>query len=234
MTLAGDWHGTIGVVRTGYHVGPDEELVRLLPAGIGFIYAYAGLNEFTGGRTGDALAEGFRQARESYHQRGAELAKTGLCDFIHTQGAPPFMVAGYGGEQAILRDWEEEYKAPVFTSAITEIEALRAVGAQRFLGFTFYDSPMPEIFTRYFVEGGLDVADMVTLPPRPHSADWPSASSEDIYRHIRRAFFKHTGVQGIYLHGAMAWGRTMYIVPLIEELGVPVVHPVVARAWYIK
>src|SRR5262245_52241712 len=116
-----NWHGTVGIVRTGYSTGPTEDLIRLVPEGIGFILAYAGLSEFTGGWTGDALAEGFRQARESYHQQGAELAKLGMCDLIHTQGAPPFMVAGFHGEREILRQWEAEYEVPVFTSAITEI-----------------------------------------------------------------------------------------------------------------
>src|SRR5439155_23594404 len=42
-------------------------------------------------------------------------------------------------EQALVQEWEERYEVPVFTSSMIQVEGLRAMGAHRFLGFTFYE-----------------------------------------------------------------------------------------------
>jgi len=58
-------------------------------------------------------------------------------------------------------------------------------------------------------------------------------SPQEIYMHLRRSFLKHPGAQGIYLLGSGAW-RVVDVVPAEEDLGVPVVHPVAARVWYVQ
>ena len=72
---------------------------------------------------------------------------------------------------------------------------------------------------------------METLPERP--AEWGTVSAEDLYRYIKRAVLKHPGAQGIYMLGSGSW-RVMDLDALEEDLGVPVVHPVAARVWYIQ
>ena len=39
--------------------------------------------------------------------------------------------------------------------------------------------------------------------------------------------------QGVYLLGSGAW-RVVDVVPVEEDLEVPVVHPVAARVWYVQ
>jgi maleate cis-trans isomerase len=113
-----------------------------------------------------------------------------------------------------------------------EVAALEALAIRRLLGFTFYGTDLCDVFTHYFAEAGFDVAGMVTLPPR--SPDWPRPSAEDLFMHIKRAFLQHRDVDGIYLHGPSAWGRVKDIVPLLETIGVPVVHHAAARVWYVQ
>jgi len=72
---------------------------------------------------------------------------------------------------------------------------------------------------------------METLPARP--AEWSTISAEDLYIYIKRAFLKHEGAEGIYLLGSGSW-RVMDLGALEEDLGVPVVHPVAARVWYVQ
>ncbi|MGZ3294442.1 MAG: aspartate racemase/maleate isomerase family protein, partial [Xanthobacteraceae bacterium] len=53
-----------------------------------------------------------------------------------------------------------------------------------------------------------------------------------IYAHIKRSFRKHKDAEAIYMLGS-GW-RTLDIIAKLErDLGVPVVHPVTARAWEI-
>jgi maleate cis-trans isomerase len=105
-----NWRGTVGVVKPTYGSGSLVEFIRLLPEGVGVIPLYADIKEHT--------QKGYLDALESYHQRIAELAKLGV-DLMHPEGAPPFMVRGYKAEQEIVAQWEDQYRIPIFTSAIT-------------------------------------------------------------------------------------------------------------------
>jgi maleate cis-trans isomerase len=221
--MAGSWRGTVGVVKPNYTTGSLVEFIRLLPEGINVIPARAGLREYS--------VEGFRESLDRYKEEVAALAKLGVCDLIHPEGAPPFMVRGLAEERKIVQDWEDQYQVPVFTSGMVQVEALHALEVHRFVGFTFFGGPLPDLFARYFTDAGFDVAGMETLPERP--SEWSNVSAEDIYRFIKRAFLKHSGAEGIYLLGSGSW-RVRELDALEEDLGVPVFHPVAARIWYIQ
>lgn len=217
------WRGTVGVVKPTYGSGSLVEFIRLLPEGVGVIPMYAGIKEHT--------QEGYLSALDSYNERVAELARIGV-DLIHPEGAPPFMLRGYKGEQEIVRQWEEKYKIPIFTSGITQAEALRALGIRKFVGCTYYrDNTLNDLFTRYFTDAGFEVLGMEGMQVPP--GEWENVPSEEIYAHIKKSFLRHPGAQGIYLLGSGAW-RVMDVVPVEEDLQVPVVHPVAARVWYVQ
>ena len=216
------WRGTVGVIKPTYESGSLVEFIRLLPEGIGVIPLYLGLKEYT--------AEEFLAALETYHVRVAELAEKGV-DLIHPEGAPPFLLRGYQAEQEIVKAWQQQYKIPIFTSAMTQTAAFRAMGIKRFLGVTYLGKNVTEMFVRYFVEAGFDVAAMETVPVE--RARRYTISAEEIYSHIKKMFLEHSNVDGIYLLGSGTW-RAVDVVPLEEDLGVPVIHPVAARVWYIQ
>jgi len=216
------WRGTVGVVKPTYDSGSLVEFIRLLPEGIGVIPLYLGLKEYT--------VDEFMEALSVYHARVAELAEKGV-DLIHPEGAPPFLLRGYQAEQEIVRKWEEQYQIPILTSAMTQTAAFHALGIKRFVGVTFLGSNVADLFVRYFTEAGFDIAAMESMPverERRHTI-----SAEEIYSHIKRIFLKHSGIDGIYLLGSGTW-RVVDVVPLEEDLGVPVVHPVAARVWCIQ
>jgi len=48
-----------------------------------------------------------------------------------------------------------------------------------------------------------------------------------------RSLLKHPAAPGIYLLGSGAW-RVVDVVPVEEDLEVPVVHPVAACVWYVQ
>lgn len=218
-----NWRGTVGVVKPTYESGSLVEFIRLLPEGVGVIPVYAGIKQHT--------EQGYLDAMETYHERVAELARIGV-DLMHPEGGPPFMVRGYKNEREIVRQWEEEYKVPIFTSGMTQAEALRALGIKKFVGCTYFrDKKLNDIFSRYFTDAGFTVLGMEGMDTSPNEAH--SLSTEAIYQHIKQSFLKHPGAEGVYLLGSGAW-RVIDIVAVEEDIRVPVVHPVAARVWYVQ
>ncbi len=97
------WRGVVGVVKPTHRPGSLEEFIRLLPDGIGVVPVYLNFKRGT--------EDEFRGALNAVEEKVAELATEGV-DLIHPEGAPPFMVHGYKGEEKIIKEWEAKYKIP--------------------------------------------------------------------------------------------------------------------------
>ena len=220
---SGTWRGIVGVVKPTYESGSLVEFIRLLPEGVGVIPTYAGIS--------DHSERGYLAALDNYNAKVAELAGLGV-NLIHPEGAPPFMVRGYKAEQEIVKNWVEKYRLPIFTSGMTQTAALKALGIKKFVGCTYYrDNKLNDIFTRYFTDAGFTVLGMEGMDTSPNEAS--NISSQAIYQHLKQSFLKHPDAQGIYLLGSGAW-RNIDVVPVEEDLGVAVLHPVAARVWYVQ
>ena len=216
------WRGVVGLIKPTHRPGSLEEFIRLLPEGIGVIPLFVGFQR--------GNEDEFREALRAYEERVDELAALGV-DVIHPEGAPPFMVHGYQGEQEIIRQWEKKHKIPVVTASMTQVEALRALRARKVLGVTYFTGKINETFSRYFVEAGFEILAMEGISVA--FEDVGKLSSQEVYAHTRKAFLKHRGADAIYMLGS-GW-RTLDIIHLLEEdLQVPVVHPVPARVWAIQ
>jgi maleate isomerase len=216
------WRGVVGVVKPTHRPGSLEEFIRLLPEGIGVVPVYLNFQRGT--------EDEFRAALNAVHEKVAELAKEGV-DLIHPEGAPPFMVHGFKGEEKITKEWEAEFKIPIVTAAQTQVEALRALNVKKFVGVTYFIGSLNDIVTRYFQEAGFDVLSMDGM--KVDFADVGRLASTEIYAHTRNAFLKHSGADGIYMLGT-GW-RCLDIIHLLEEdLQVPVVHAVPARVWSVE
>jgi len=152
-------------------------------------------------------------------------------DVINPSGAPPFMVLGFDKEQELIRKWEREYKTKIFTSGTSHVDALRALGAKRFLGATYFRGNINRIYAQYFSDAGFDCLDMIGM-----DVDFDKVqelSSREVYRFIKDAFLRNSKAQAIYMLGP-AW-RTLDIIDMLEQdLGVPVVHAVPAQCWDIQ
>ena len=104
------WRGVVGLVKPTRRPGSLEELIRLLPEGIGVVPLL--LNVRQGNR------KEFEQAIPHYERYVAELAEQGM-DLIRVGGTPPFMLRGYDGEARLIRSWEKKYKTPIVTAALS-------------------------------------------------------------------------------------------------------------------
>ena len=216
------WRGVVGVVKPTHRPGSLEEFIRLLPDGIGVVPVYLNFKRGT--------EDEFRGALNAVEEKVAELATEGV-DLIHPEGAPPFMVHGYKGEEKIIKEWEAKYKIPMVTAAQTQVEALRALNVKRFVGVTYFIGKVNDITTRYFQDAGFDVLGMEGIPVA--FEDVGRLASQEIYAHTRKVFLKNQNADGIYMLGT-GW-RCLDIIHLLEEdLQVPVIHPVPARVWAIQ
>jgi maleate isomerase len=216
------WRGVVGVVKPTHRPGSLEEFIRLLPDGIGVVPVYLNFKRGT--------EDEFRGALKAVEEKVAELAAEGV-DLIHPEGAPPFMVHGYKGEEKIIKEWEAKYKIPMVTAAQTQVEALRALNVKRLVGVTYFIGKVNDITTRYFQDAGFDVLGMEGIPVA--FEDVGRLASQEIYAHTRKAFLKNQNADGIYMLGT-GW-RCLDIIHLLEEdLQVPVIHPVPARVWAIQ
>jgi maleate isomerase len=218
MTFS-SWRGTIGTIHASMRPGNLEEMIRLLPEGIGVLSRYNDIRHGT--------REEFETAMRAYEENIAILAEQN-CDVIHPGGAPPFMVKGRKGEARLIRSWEKTYKTPLFTSGQNQVRALKALHAKSIVGMSYFSGDINETFAAYFRDAGFRVRSMegIDVP----FAKVQELSGEQVYVHIKRSFLRHKGADAIYMLGT-GW-RTLDIIHILEQdLQVPVVHPVPARVW---
>ncbi len=216
------WRGTVGVIKPTMRPGGLEELIRLLPEGIGVLPLFVNIRRGT--------ADEFKDVLPAFEARVAELAEANV-DLVHPEGAPPFMVHGLEGERTIVRRWEEQYGVPIVTAPMTQVEAMNALGLQRIVGVTYFSGSINDTFARYFADAGFDVLAMEGMEV-PFQAVG-RLSSHEVYAHARKAFLRHPSADGIYMLGS-GW-RVLDIVDLLEQdLEVPIVHAIPARVWSIQ
>ena len=216
------WRGVVGIIKPTMRPGGLEDMIRLLPEGIGVIPLYLNIRRGT--------RDEFKQVMADYEAKVALLAEQEV-DLIHPEGAPPFMVLGYQGERKKIGGWARKYKTPVFTSGTNHIAALRALKSKNFIGATYFSGDINDTFARYFKQAGLKCAAMegIDVPFQ----EVGQLSSQQVYAHIKRIYLKHPKADAIYMLGS-GW-QVLDVIDLLEQdLGVPVVHAITARVWEIQ
>ena len=104
------------------------------------------------------------------------------------------MVLGYAGEQELIRDWEKKYKVPVFTSGSSHVDALRALGAKKFVGTSYFRGDLNKTYAKYFVDAGFGVLDMVGMDVDFEKV--PELTSQQVYDFVKGAFLRQPRGRG--------------------------------------
>ena len=214
------WRGVVGMVRPTRRPGTLEELIRILPEGIGVVPL---LLNFKAGSNAEFLG-----SIPLYERFAAELAEQAV-DLIMLTGAPPFMLLGPKKEAKLIRQWEKKFKTPLVTDPQMQVAALRAMKIKKFIGAS-YSALQNKIVVDYMTQAGFKALSMEPIDvPFDQVAQ---ISVEMLYAHVKRLYRKHAGADGIYIQGG-GW-QTMRVVEMLEkDLGVPVVHATICEAWQI-
>ena len=221
MTFS-SWRGVVGIIKPTMRPGGLEDMIRILPEGIGVIPLF---NNITRGDRAE-----FKEVMKDYDEKVALLAEQG-CDLIHPEGAPPFMVLGNDGEARKIKSWERKHKVPIFTSGTNHVAALRALKVKRFVGASYFKGEINKTFGTYFKKAGFDVLAMEGMDIPFNKVQ--TLSSHEIYGFIKNLVLKHKRAQGIYMLGT-AW-KALEAIPMLEQdLGIPIVYPVTSRVWEIQ
>lgn len=216
------WRGIVGLVSPTLRPGSTEEVIRLLPEGIGVLPLFLNIHRGT--------VDEFKTQLQAYEAKIGELLPQ-KPDVIALSGAPPFMVHGYRGEAKIVTSWEKKYRVPIFTSGQNHVNALKALKAKTIVGATYFSGKINGVFARYFEDAGFEVKAMAGIEVPFEKVQ--ELSSREVYAHIKKSFLGTKGADVIYMLGS-GW-RTLDIIDMLErDLGVPVVHPVAARVWELQ
>jgi maleate isomerase len=216
------WRGIVGMINPTMRPGVTEEVIRLLPEGIGLIPLFLNIRRGT--------RDEFENVMPAYERKVAILAEQ-ACDLIHPVGAPPFMVLGRNAETRLVASWEKKYKTTIFTVAQNHVVALKAIKAKTIVGATYFPGKLNDVFAKYFTDAGFKVRGMSGIEVPFDKVQ--ELSGEQVYTYVKRNFLKHKGADAIYMLGS-GW-RTLGIIKALEQdLQVPVVHPITARVWEIQ
>jgi maleate isomerase len=215
----------VGVIKPTARVESDADIIKLLPPDIDFLSVGVGFNKGT--------TDEFKAGIPAY-QKGVSYLAGQHCSLISAEGAPPFMILGPQKEASLTADWERKYKTTVFTAPQNQVHALHAVNAKNIFGATYFPENLNKIYAQYFTDGGFNVLRMDGMNLNGTSfnkiQDIPSG---EVYSFIKNNFLKAKGADVIYILGS-AWETLDIIDRLEQELQVPVIQPVAARAWEIQ
>jgi maleate cis-trans isomerase len=214
------WRGVVGMVRPTRRPGTLEELIRILPEGIGIVPL---LLNFKAGSKDE-----FLNSIPLYERFASELAEQGV-DMIMLSGAPPFMLLGQEKEASLTKAWTKKFKTPVLTDPQMQVAALRAMKVKTFIGAS-YSALQNEIVLDYMTTAGFKALSMEPIDvPFDQVAQ---ISVERLYAHVKRLYRQHRNADGVYIQGG-GW-QTARVVELLEkDLGIPVVHATICQAWQI-
>ena len=208
------------MVRPTRRPGTLEELIRILPEGIGIVPL---LLNFKAGSKDE-----FLNSIPLYERFASELAEQGV-DMIMLSGAPPFMLLGQEKEASLTKAWTKKFKTPVLTDPQMQVAALRAMKIKTFIGAS-YSALQNKIVLDYMTTAGFKALSMEPIDvPFDQVAQ---ISVERLYAHVKRLYRQHRNADGVYIQGG-GW-QTARVVELLEkDLGIPVVHATICQAWQI-
>jgi maleate isomerase len=214
------WRGTVGMVRPTRRPGTLEELIRILPEGIGIVPL---LLNFKAGSKAE-----FLDSIPLYQRFASELAEQGV-DVIMLTGAPPFMLLGPKKEAELTKAWSNAFDTPVITDPQMQVAALRAMKIKKFIGAS-YSALQNKIVLDYMAAAGFKALSMEPIDvPFEQVAQ---ISVETLYAHVKRLYRRHRDADGVYIQGG-GW-QTVRVIELLEkDLGIPVVHATICEAWQI-
>jgi maleate cis-trans isomerase len=214
---------TVGVIKPSTRPGRAEELVAMLPKEIEL--AHGGANIANG------TLEELRRSFVDFEQQVAEMAALRV-DLIHPAGVP-FLMIGREGERALVSEWEQKHGIPIFTTGISQVNALKALGVKRIIMASYFPADVNQYFAKYIEEAGFEVLENIGF-------DVDFKEVPKVEARVLRAFFDalyqpHRDKAEALLLIGPAWRATLGMIEELEDAyRIPVVHHVPSQSWEIQ
>ena len=220
-----NFRGLVGAVKPGLNSGSTQDLMGLLPDGVGLISVALDLPEERGpGR--------LEAGRRGYEEKIGVLAKRKV-DYVQTEGSALFMMPGVKGEREMLAGWEKKYGIPVVSQGMSLRAAMKAMKFKKVIVVRPYTWKNGADFTgRYLQQAGFDI--LTVASPEGYDVntayDIPPTA---VYQCCKKALLAHPGADGLCIVAAVM--RVGGILQTIEDdLGIPVVSGLTVRAWEVQ
>lgn len=194
------------------------EFYRMVPDGVTLVLTTLAIKRLTAEETARSVEVTLEAARE--------MGRAGV-DVVVFGGVPLNLSLGHDWLAGTMRRMAAEIGVPVTSSVTAQVNALRAVGAEKpVLLHPFAD---PDGFDSSYVGhhgfelagvrgAGRTVAELATVP-------------EDEVRRLAEALFRaHPGADAVYVP-APHWATIGFIDDMERELGVPVITAIQAIVW---
>jgi maleate cis-trans isomerase len=214
--------GIVGLVKPTYRPGSMESFIKLMPEGVGFIPAHAGV------RAGNEKE--LQEALTVAEKKVARLAELGA-DVVMIMGAPPTMVRGHGADRQIAESLTAKYKIPVTVATIAQVDAFRALGMKKLVGVTYFQDDMNQRFAKFLEDDGFEVKAMkgIEVPFKGRRQTGPGGDLQ-----LRQETFLEAGkADGIYMLGA-GWHNLAGDRDAREDLKTTVLSSIPAQVWATK
>ena len=210
--------------RIGYTSPPfltetfPYEFYRMVPEGVTLVLTTLAIKRLTEEETARSVEMTLEAARE--------MGRAGV-DIVVFGGVPLNLSLGYDGLAETMRRTEDEIGVPVTSSVTAQIDALRAVGAERpVLLHPFAD---PSGFdTAYVGHYGFDLKGQKGAGKTV--ADLAAVPQDEVARLAEALWRDHPGADAIYIP-APHWATIGIIETLERALGVAVITAIQAIVW---
>ena len=174
MTFS-SWRGVVGMINPTMRPGVTEEVIRLLPEGIGLIPLFLNIRRGT--------EDEFETMMPRLRERVAVLAEQG-CDLIHPHGAPPFMVQGRKRESADRQGaGRRNTRRRSSRVAQNHVHALKALKAKTIVGATYFPPSSTPSSPNISRDAGFKVRGMEGIDVPFNKVQ--ELSGEQVYAHIK-------------------------------------------------
>jgi maleate cis-trans isomerase len=203
--------GRVGIVNPSRGDVLIYEYYKAAPDGVLIVPAALNVRQLTAEQL-DRVLDGYQAAVEDLEYEEVDVIVLG--------GSPPVTMKGYGFEEQMLARARAATRAPVVAMIQTEVEALRAVGAQRIAVAAPYTSKLTGRFAAYFEAAGFQVVATRSLGIERNVdiAKLPEDASAKLARDLIR---EHPDVDAVHFT-CPRWPTLVNLDRLEHDFGLPV------------
>jgi len=215
------WRARIGLIVPDSLIPTEPWFYRVKPEGVSFLTTRMALGKKT-------TPETLKRMKEHVLRASRELASSevDVIGFCCTSGS---FIEGFGYDQKISKEIEDDVGIPATTTTTGFVDALKILGIKSLVLVTPYVEEINRIEKNFLEEIGVRVLGIGSLN-KIDVIDYTNTTAGELYRLAKNTFKKYPMAEGIFV-SCMSM-RAMDVIQALEtDLEVPVVTSDQATLW---